>query len=178
MFRDTLIMTEEQTVIAKEYYDKAMKIRTFLPFGMPVGINRKDGFTTFSCHAVAHAFSQVFGLEVVDGELAYITKTTLRPARFLRQETIDVWWKFIKHSWIEIDIHGCRFILDIFPMEICSLLPLFLSHPHPAYYVPQEKKHEELFKAKLDSPEFKEEVISLVSVMEKIICDQNLKPHW
>jgi hypothetical protein len=156
-------MTVEQEVTVLQEFSRAMHVRKQLP---PWFSTAKGEYIP-SCHEIAHAYGEVFGLKVVDGEIAYIKDHRLIPAKFFREEKINVTCQFIKHSWLEFEAGYARFILDIFPETQVSVLPLMHRWPHPAYYVPDEPKHLLAFKEVLNTVEFKEAFELLVTEMKR-----------
>ena len=157
-------------------FDRAVRIRRTLPVGIP--FQKADGQNAWSipsCHAVAHAFGNVFRLPVVDGEFAYIDRTKLVPRRWLREESIDVHSSFIKHSWIRLTVEGeVEFILDVFPEELCSVFPALFMAPHPAYYVPDEQKHRDVFAKVHQDPKVRKDTEFLTAEMRRIAEEQQL----
>ena len=171
LLRAEHVMLPEQEKAALDHLQHALCVRQYLPQGIPQG---KGRIWIPSCHCYAHAYGKVFGLRVVDGEIAYLKGSQLISATWWREEQIALRWGFIKHSWIEIDASGRIFILDVFPEAACGILPLLLPYPHPAYYVPDDSKHKGAIQSKLDQDEFKLEVECLAKMIEKIAHDRKL----
>lgn len=167
---------EDQIYIAAGWHNIAMHIQGCLPSYIETMTKDKKGIFIPTSLSIAHAFGEVFDLQVVDGKLCYIHKTKLQSARIPGQGNIVMEFGLIKHSWVEFYAHGRRMILDVFPKKNSSLFSLLMPHPHPAYCIPPEKEHREAVEKKLNSAKFKEEMLFLVSAMREIARDYNLQP--
>lgn len=168
LYRPHPLLSEGQEGRVLQVLKCAMHVYERLPVYFPVISDEVAGYYTPSCHEIAHAYGQVFGLEVCDGELAYIDRHQLIPTKLFRQESIDITCKFIKHSWLEFEAEDRRFILDIFPESRVSMSPILLPHPHPAYYVPDESKHRGRLEHVFETEKFKWNVELLAKYMKNL----------
>ena len=109
------------------HYERLVVIRfRFKPMEVP-GLTKR---WMPSCHHISHAYAQAFGVDVVDGEKVFITRTsTCWFGHFVRGKVSRY-----THSWNVLTLpSGKRVILDLLPGETCSMLPNVTLAPHPAY---------------------------------------------
>lgn len=117
-----------------------------------------------SCHVVAHAFARTFGYEAIDGEHAYICG--VKTSRWFDKMRVDS--TTMLHSWVELETaKKNRFILDIFPDEGCSIFPVLYRAPHPAYWIPADRKRAEVLRGLVQSAVFQSEVDQFSSIMRE-----------
>jgi hypothetical protein len=83
-----------------------------------------------SCHEVACAYEKAFGTPAVHGRK--FTIAAIKKLRWLDYFSGQI--SNYVHSWNVIMLpSGTKVIIDAFPNETCSLAPIILPHPHPAY---------------------------------------------
>jgi hypothetical protein len=102
------------------------------------GLSRPEGGVWMpGCHHVAYAYAKAFGVEVVDGEKLYCSghQRSFWSRNIVPQITTYT------HSWNRVEIApDVRVILDIFPDETCSMMPIVVRDPHPAYWQPSDMR--------------------------------------
>lgn len=87
------------------------------------------------CHHVSHAYAKAFAVDVVDGEKVFLTNS--RTWFFGRAITGRV--ARYAHSWNVFQLaEDKQLIFDIIPNETCSLTPVVVEYPHPAYTEPRD----------------------------------------
>src|ERR1051326_5271660 len=104
LWRYNHAMPKDEEFLVLRHFQAALWVCEHLPRGIEVIRGRRRYWSLPTCHSLAHAYGKVFELPVIDGELAYIEKTTLIPHRNPRREKIDVECAFIKHSWINLEL--------------------------------------------------------------------------
>jgi len=155
--------------VALKRLEQALCVRKYLPRGLDRDHGEGPGFQIPTCHSVAQAFAQTFGLTAVDGEYAFIDGM-----KFVTGEPVCS-VTTVMHSWVEFTIEdGQMFILDLFADKLSAIFPVLLRAPHPAYWVPTDCKRLDLYRGLANVPEFRKEVEELVAMMKVIARRNNL----
>ena len=116
------------------------------------------GYRSPVCHDTARAFARVFNLKAVDGEHVYVTEMdSLEHAPVCTT---------VMHSWVEFEVDGERFILDVLPDNVCPISPTLLRAPHPAYWIPTDPERQALFARIQKDPDIKRGTEILVRRMK------------
>ena len=117
------------------------------------------------CHHVAHAYAKAFDVEVVNGEKVFITQTrTLWFGHFIRARVSRY-----AHSWNRLVLpSGKRVILDLFPDETCSMFPIVVLDPHPAYTKHRDGLADKAVVELLSQPYQQERLDMLISEMVRL----------
>lgn len=116
------------------HYQRLMSIRLqFQGIEIP-GLKKGEVFMPM-CHHASHAYAKAFSVDVVDGEKVFLTKS--RTWIFGRLITGRV--SRYAHSWNVIELTPDKqLVLDIIPDETCSMVPIVVEYPHPAYTQPRD----------------------------------------
>lgn len=123
------------------------------------------------CHRVAHAFAEVFGYKVVDGEHCYQDDVKLLKDGM----TMRVHSTTLLHSWVECETSkGKRFILDIFPDDGCSIFPVLYEAPHPAYWIPRDEERVRNLRNLRRRATFQRDVAQLAKKIRRLAKKNNL----
>jgi hypothetical protein len=141
-----------------------MKIR--LDFhGLEVPGMRDGQIWMPACHHASHAYAQAFGVQVVDGEKVFLTSS--RTWFFGRCITGKV--SRYSHSWNVFEFEsGKKVIFDLIPDETCSLTPIVLEYPHPAYTEPRDGVAKRCIREKLSQKQEIERIILLSKEFKRI----------
>lgn len=133
LFKDRVfdLLSSQDEGVFLPHYKRLVNLR-FRAEPMNATGGSKDSVWMPHCHHVSHAYAQAFGVEVVDGEKVFIAQTKTRWfGNFISGKVLRY-----AHSWNLLSLpSGKRVILDLFPDETCSMLPIVVLDPHPAYTV-------------------------------------------
>lgn len=84
-----------------------------------------------SCHEVATSYGLAFNIPIIHGRKIFVCD--IKHNRFFDIYKAGVY--NYPHSWNLLPLpSGESIILDLFPNESCSLVPLIVKNPNPAYH--------------------------------------------
>jgi len=159
------VLKDEAIEQVMDHYFMAHFIRLKMPPAFEcVSFSDTPSMRIPSCHVMAHAFARTFSLTPVDGEHAFIERSILSDEEVAEEVHMSTYI----HSWIEIEIpDGEMFILDLFPDKLCPILPVLHKAPHPAYWVPKDRKAKRVFRKLKERNEFWQDVETVAEEMKK-----------
>jgi|GEM_PF-5802281 len=140
--------------VMREHIHRVVKIRLY--FDNTIFVSQPDQIAVIpTCHAVARAYAEAFNVDVQDG-----WKHTYLPRKYL------FFWKPMYrygHTWNIVTVgEKNQVLLDIFPEETCSLLPIMMRKCDSVFYYQKLSKNEQrLMSEHMDTREMTKRVTQL-----------------